>query len=116
MTNLSVKHGFAALALASISALALTGTPASARWNRHVEVVNDTSDYMVAFHASRVGARTWEEDILGSRKLAPGNSVNVNIDDGSGSCQFDLRAEFAGGGHAERYNVDVCKVETWTVY
>ncbi len=116
MTYLSAKRGFAVLALAAIPALALTGTPASARLDRHVEVVNETSDYMVAFHASRVGARTWEEDILGNKKLAPGRSVNVNIDDGSGSCNYDLKADFAGGGHAERYNVNVCKVETWTVY
>ncbi len=116
MTTLNVKRGFAALALASISAFALTGTPASARWDRHVEVINETSNYMTAFQASRADTNSWEENIFGNKMLAPGGVVNVNIDDGSGSCYYDLRAIFTNGGHAERYNVNVCKVETWTVY
>jgi len=120
MNTLSnIKRGLAGLALVSASVLALSATSASAQSadgkDRHVQIINGTSQYMTKFYASNVGTDDWQENILHGRTLAPGRSVNVNIDDSTGYCHYDLRAMFANGAYAERRNVDVCHVETWTL-
>lgn len=69
---------------------------------------------MSAIYASSVGARTWEEDILGEDMLEPGESVDIDMDDGSGACRFDLKAEFSDGSNTIQQNLNVCKVGEFT--
>ena len=104
----------AGAALAGVAALtaAIVG-PAWAA-DRHVKIVNKTGVMMNEFYASRVGAKSWEEDILGADVLASGQSVNINIDDGTGACRFDFKAVFDDGDVVIRENIDVCKVGTYT--
>ena len=83
--------------------------------DRHVKVVNNTSEVMTKFQASNIKHKNWEEDILGQDTLNPGSSVRVNINDGSSSCMFDLRATFEDGQTVVRNGVNVCKVGTWTI-
>jgi hypothetical protein len=83
--------------------------------DRHVRIINETSYSMLHFYASNTIRTSWEEDILGLDVLRPGETVRVNIDDGTGRCMFDLRAEFPGGKFAERCNVNVCTAATWTI-
>jgi hypothetical protein len=90
-------------------------SPAQAA-DRHVKIINETSRTMVHFYASNTSRTSWEEDILGEDVLESGESVNINIDDGTGRCMFDLRAEFSGGQYAERRNFNVCTGLSWTVY
>ena len=84
--------------------------------NRQVLVHNYSSYSMTKLHASNVQRGGWEEDILGTGILAPGRQVNVNIDDGSGYCRYDLKAVFASGGEVIRWNVDVCTARSWRIY
>ena len=51
---------------------------------------------------------SWEEDILGSEVLPNGQSANINFDDGTGSCMFDMKAEFRDGRETVINNVNVC--------
>lgn len=99
--------------LAALIPLALSAPTARAA-DRHVEIINKTGRTMTSFYASRVGAKTWEEDILGQDTLANGDTVTVNINDGSGACKFDFKAEFEGGGSVEKGNIDVCSISTFT--
>jgi hypothetical protein len=99
---------------AAVLGLAYLG-PAQAA-DRHVKIINETSHNMIRFYASNTTRRNWEENILHGGVLRPGQSVNVNIDDGTGRCMFDLRAEFSGHKYAERRNFNVCTGLSWTVY
>ncbi len=82
--------------------------------NKTVTVVNKTKSTMSAIYASTVGTRTWEEDILGEDTLAPGESVEIDMDDGTGKCRFDLKAEFSDGTETVQANLNVCKVGEFT--
>ena len=109
---------FAALALAAMIFAPESGFTPSAEaqnLNRRVRIINNTSYTMISFQASNVSRRNWEEDMLGRDVVRPGGSFVANINDRSGFCMFDLRAKFQGGRQAERRNVNVCSVSSWTI-
>lgn len=112
MTTLTTKLK-AGLALAVLVATtALTPGMASAE-DRRVKIINETRHIIVRFYASNVNASDWEEDILGRDVLQPGQSVTVNIDDGSGYCLYDFKAVFDDGDSLVRQRVDVCKISSY---
>lgn len=78
--------------------------------NRNVIITNATGQTIWRFYGSRVTTSSWEEDILGSSILSNGDSVNIDFDDGTGSCMFDMKAEFRDGSSKVLNNVDVCAV------
>ena len=88
--------------------------PAARAADRHVEIINKTGNTMTSFFASKVGAKSWEEDILGKDTLDDGDTVTININDGSGACRFDFKAVFENGKSVEKANIDVCKISTFT--
>jgi hypothetical protein len=93
-------------------AFAMTAASAQAS-DRHVTIVNETSSTMMRFYASNAGKTSWEEDILGSRVLKPGQSVRINVDDGSGACLYDFRADFNDGDKLTRNGINVCEIGTY---
>lgn len=97
--------------LAAVPASAQKGAPGRGdQSDRHVRIYNDTSVVLREFYASNVGRSTWEEDILGTNVLRPGQSVNVNVDDGTGACVFDFKAVFSDGTSRVHNRIDVCRV------
>jgi len=94
-------------ALAALTTLAIN--PALAA-DRVVTIVNKTSVTMTKFYASNVGTRDWEEDILAGDYLKPGQSVDIDIDDGTKACRYDFKAVFKDGESVEKGNVNVCEV------
>lgn len=115
MTGLEMgARNLAGLALAA--ALTVLGADAATAADRRIKLINDTNVAMVTFNASNVTRRSWEEDILGQRTLAPGEEVIVNINDGSGSCRFDLRAIFADKDVVIRRDFNVCTQSYWRIY
>ncbi len=104
------------MSASAVTLLIMVGsTTAGHALDRNVRVVNNTSSTMVKFQASNTSRKSWEEDILGQEVLDPGESVRVNINDGTGYCIFDLKATFKGGATAIRRGINVCKVGTWTI-
>lgn len=87
---------------------------ASASANRNVMIVNKTGRTIWRFYGSNVGTNSWEEDILGSTVLVNGESAVVNFDDGTGYCNFDMKAEFKNGDSVVRNNVNVCTAASVT--
>ncbi|NBW10439.1 MAG: hypothetical protein EBR82_20655 [Caulobacteraceae bacterium] len=79
-------------------------------YNRRVTIHNQTGWTMLRFYASDARTDSWEEDILGSDTLASGRNWTVNIDDGSGACVYDFRAEFTNGQVLERRGINVCQI------
>ncbi|MEJ6399026.1 hypothetical protein [Yoonia sp. 208BN28-4] len=83
--------------------------------NRNVLVQNVSGRTVFRFYGSRVTTNSWEEDILGSNVLPSGSSININFDDGTGSCEFDMKIEFADGSTRVENNVNVCVISTFTI-
>lgn len=42
--------------------------------------------------------------------LKPGQSITLNMDDGTDTCVFDFKGTFADGEKLVKNNVNVCKV------
>ena len=78
--------------------------------NRRVRIHNNTGWTMLRFYASNTSRSDWEEDILGDDVLANNASIVMNIDDGTGACLFDFKAEFTNGQSLIRNNVNVCEI------
>lgn len=97
-----------ALVLGSV--LLFAGTGGASAMNRHVRIHNDSSATMDKFYASNVGTSDYQEDILGSDVIAPGDAWDINIDDGTGYCKYDFLAVFDDGSTAKKNNVNVCAV------
>lgn len=96
------------VALAALTAtLAFTSALAA---DRVVTIVNKTSSTMTKFHASSVGTKNWEENILDGDHLKPGESIDIDIDDGTKACRYDFRAVFKDGEAVEKGNVNVCEI------
>ena len=94
-------------------ALLVAGTAAHAA-DRRVEIVNKTGMPLTHFYASNSGTSSWEEDILGRDVVADGDSVTININDGTGACKFDFKAVFESGASLEKGGIDVCQISTYT--
>jgi len=87
--------------------------PASAL-DRRVTIVNNTGFTIIRFYGSNKGSDSWEEDILGSDVLGPGQRVQINFDDGTGYCKFDFKAVFDDGDVLTKKNINICKIGTFT--
>ncbi|MDP1670427.1 hypothetical protein [Phaeovulum sp.] len=101
-----------AVAASLVASIAL---PAAAL-DRRVRIINNTKFTIVEFYGSHTGTTSWQEDILGRDVLPPGNSVNINFDDGTGYCVFDFKAVFNDGDVLEKYGVNVCEIGSYTYY
>ena len=83
-------------------------------YDRHVTIKNRTGWTMLRFYASDSRSDDWEEDILGSDVLESGQDGRINIDDGSGACIYDFKAEFTNGQELTRSRINVCEVSEYT--
>ena len=79
-------------------------------YDRHVTIKNRTGWTMLRFYASDSRKDDWEEDILGDDVLENGQNVRINIDDGSGACVYDFKAEFTNGEELTRSRINVCEI------
>ncbi|HEX2763122.1 MAG TPA: hypothetical protein VHM92_04655 [Allosphingosinicella sp.] len=83
--------------------------------NRKVTIENVSTQTVRELYASPITAKTWEEDLLGQRTLAPGQSISANIDNGTDECYYDLRAVLANGKAVEQRTVNVCASSKWVI-
>jgi hypothetical protein len=100
--------------LAAAGLFSMGAVNAASAANRHVDIINDTGRTMSEFYASATDADDWEEDILGQDTLADGEVFDVDIDDGSGACKFDLKAVFTDGTSHVMKAVNVCAISRFT--
>ena len=111
----------AALALSGVAVAATSTTAAPAPvvqsrdgYDRHVTIRNRTGWTMLRFYASDSRSGDWEEDILGDSVLEDGANIRINIDDGSGACLYDFKAEFTNGQELVRERINVCQVSEYS--
>jgi hypothetical protein len=105
-----------AFALAA-AAVAIAGSASAAPdgKNRKVLIENISSHTVRELYASPITATTWEEDLLGQRTLAAGESINANVDNGTNECYYDLKAVLDNGQAFEKRKINVCAVNKWTI-
>lgn len=106
---------FNRIGAAFAAAVLVASVVPAAALDRHVNIVNKTDYSIVEFYASSVGQDTWEENILGDDEVPPGGNVNVNIDDGTGYCKYDLKVVFSDGDEVVKNAMNVCEVGTFTI-
>ena len=111
---LAVLTGSAAAVAAPPSPPAAAPVQSRDGQDRHVTIKNRTGWTMLRFYASDSRKDDWEEDILGSDVLEDGQNVRINIDDGSGACVYDFKAEFTNGQALTRSRINVCQISDYT--
>lgn len=52
----------------------------------------------------------WEEDVLGTDVLMPGDSLEIEMIDYGNHCTFDILIEDSQGNEREYWDVDLCTV------
>ena len=100
---------------AAFIAVSSSALAASDGKNRKVLLENISSQTIRELYASPITSKSWEEDLLGQRTLAPGQKINANIDNGTNECQYDLEVVLADGKKVVERNVNVCAVGHWIV-
>jgi len=110
-----MKKLFAIAAAAALVSVSGAADAANDGKNRVVTVENFSSQSLNYLYASPITSKIWEEDLLGERTLARGESIEANIDNGTDECQYDLRAVMADGREVIRRNINVCAVSKWTI-
>jgi hypothetical protein len=113
-TGRFVRKAFAAAIMVAAMSSAIIGDALAL--DRNVVIVNDTRVPLLRFYASNVGMNSWGTDHLGSYVLNPGDSLRINLDDGSGYCMFDFRGEFSDGDVVENFQVNACEVGRFRFY
>ncbi|HXC54017.1 MAG TPA: hypothetical protein VNU97_01860 [Rhizomicrobium sp.] len=98
----------------AMAAALLIATPALAE-DLQIKVKNDTSTPMTEVYVSHVGTDSWEENILNGT-VAPGEDLEVTIADGRTTCEYDIKAVFSDGGHAEFRNQNLCETAEFSVH
>ncbi len=105
-----------AIGAAAFCLLGFATTFAQSRENRHVRIINRASTSIRYLYATNVDRPNWGYDLLGDfNVILPNYYEDVNIDDGTGHCLYDLRAVLYDGREAITHGVNVCTEESWTV-
>ena len=112
----TVMKRIALAAAATLASLMVTTSANADNHNRRVLVVNDTRHTLLRVYGSNVGTDQWEEDVLGSSTLDPGERVTVNFDDGTEYCNYDLKAVFDDGDEVIRRRFNVCTQSQWVIH
>ncbi|AWB34581.1 hypothetical protein [Orrella marina] len=102
---------FRSLFTAAVVAATVLPMSVSFAADRRVEIVNHTGVTMSAFHASRASTSDWEENIIRGQSLRSGQSIIIDLDDGTGACKFDFKGTFTDGEEVVSENNDVCTLE-----
>jgi hypothetical protein len=98
----------------SVLALSMPAVAAADDYDRRVTVNNRTGQTIRQLFGSRTSTSDWEEDLLGDGVLRAGAGSRVNMDDGTGECEFDFKAVLADGSTRFRWKVNVCAVSQLT--
>jgi hypothetical protein len=89
--------------------LGRTGQSADGQ-NRRVRIHNQTGWVLTGLQVTDVRREDWRLATLGRDAVPTGESVMVNVDDGTGACVYLIRAEFSNGQSLERTNVNACQI------
>jgi len=78
---------------------------------RRVVLMNNTRAPIAEIYVSDDGAGDWQEDLLGSEFLLPGNSAALYVEDQNGNCRVDVRVVFDSGSILVNRGFNACPAE-----
>jgi hypothetical protein len=110
-----VNAAATSVAASLVCLLTSAADPPAYGLERHVVVANDTRQAIVEIYLSNIGTGNWQQDVLGSDFLSPGDSTLVTVDDRNGQCWFDVKTVLDDGTNLIRRGVDVCRAEGYTI-
>src|SRR3954451_12365402 len=91
-----------------IALLGFWALPAAAQSNDpSFRVVNNTAKTINEVYASPATEQNWGHDRLGSEVVPPGGRQIIRLPQG-GTCVYDVRIVYQGGGAEERRNLNTC--------
>ncbi|CAN1210640.1 Argininosuccinate lyase [Tumidithrix helvetica PCC 7403] len=108
---------FPAAVLATAFALPVSflSAPSAFADRRDFTFINNTSQSIMHLYVSDSGSNSWEEDVLGRDVLGSTESTNINFNDRTRKCSYDLKVVFKSGQTFERYSLDLCSTTTYTL-
>ncbi|MEM8995206.1 MAG: hypothetical protein AAGF23_10500 [Acidobacteriota bacterium] len=108
------RAGAAAIAaLTLITALSAPFALAQDTDSVTITVINDTGETIVELYISPPSATDWEEDVLGTDLLEPGDIFEITIDDSREDCTYDFLAVFDDETELIHEDVAVCDGEAY---
>lgn len=112
-TKKNILRGLSAF-LIGLSMLAQSTNAVAGR--RHVvRIENNASQSIWKIYASNINDNQFGDDRLGDRVIVPGDSATLDLDDGSGRCDVDLKVVFRNGQEVIRRSVNICNITTWSI-
>jgi len=93
--------------------LALVCAPLFAATAAHAEnldfsLLNRTGYVISEVYVSSASSNDWEEDVMGSDVLANSESVDIEFEQGSKGCQWDMKVVYDDGEEAVWENLNLC--------
>ena len=93
--------------------LALVCAPLFAANAAHAEnldfsLLNKTGYVISEVYVSSASSNDWEEDVMGSDVLASNESVDIEFEQGSKGCQWDMKVVYDDGEEAVWENLNLC--------
>jgi len=78
---------------------------------------NGTKSTIERFYTSPEGVDEWEEDVLGSDVLGPGQSVKITVRDERRACNYDMRFEFTADSNLDTTEdtVNLCETDEYEI-
>jgi hypothetical protein len=71
---------------------------------------NNTGYQIDKVYVSSVGAKSWEQDVMGRDTLEDGGEVAISFEKGERGCHYDLKVDYHDGDTAEWHDVNLCEL------
>jgi hypothetical protein len=81
----------------------------------HITLANQTGQTVSNIYASHQSGPVISQDRLGSTTLQNGSSLQLDLNDGSGECNWSFREVVPSGPNISQDNIDVCTTSTLTL-
>jgi hypothetical protein len=93
--------------------------PAKSKDSKNRWITVDNQSEYIAYRLFSIPSNEkdccWSHDLLGADVIRKGSLLNVEIDDGSGQCRFDIRITSSRDREWTFYGIDVCTEERITL-
>ncbi len=80
------------------------------------KLVNKTGYQIDEVYVSRASSKSWGRDLMGRGALEEDSSVDITFNAPADACRWDLRVKYNDGDTAEWGNLNLCNIDTVTLY
>lgn len=80
------------------------------------KLVNKTGYQIDEVYVSRTAAQNWGKDVMGRGTLDEDESVDISFSAPPNACRWDLKVRYNDGDEAEWGNLNLCHINSVTLY